>query len=249
MALDFDTFLTTLYTIIDDLYQIHFAPHRPSRPGPKPKMSDAEVLTLTILNQWRQQGSQRSLVRRTHAQWLPFFPQMLSQSAFNKRCRDLLGVLARLPALIAQLFGSLFGLLASHHSLDGLPIPLMKRFRGEHHRLFAMEAQVGKGGSGKSRYYGCKAMLSISSLGLLTGCVLAPANSGERWSVEAMFRKRAYPHLPGPTAQEMKAVLGPSRKPQGKRRGPTGPMCTLGAGQSWKGGSVPVWRQHAMGMT
>ena len=63
MSLDFDTFLTTLSCVIDDLYQTHVAPHKPTRPGPKPRMSDPEVLTLTLLNQWAQVGSQRALVR------------------------------------------------------------------------------------------------------------------------------------------------------------------------------------------
>ncbi len=52
MTLDLDTFLTALYTIVDDLYKQHCAHHKPIRPGRQPKLSDSEVLTLMIYNQW-----------------------------------------------------------------------------------------------------------------------------------------------------------------------------------------------------
>ena len=52
MAIDLDTFLVALYTIVDDLYQQHAAPAKPRRPGPPPVMSDSEVLTLALCRQW-----------------------------------------------------------------------------------------------------------------------------------------------------------------------------------------------------
>ena len=36
MTVDLDTFLVALYTIVDDLYQEHFAPLKPQRPGKRP---------------------------------------------------------------------------------------------------------------------------------------------------------------------------------------------------------------------
>lgn len=52
MALDLDTFLVALYTVVDDLYQQHAAPVKPVRPGPGPAVSDSEVLTLALCAQW-----------------------------------------------------------------------------------------------------------------------------------------------------------------------------------------------------
>ncbi len=43
--MDLDTFLVALYTIVDDLYQQHVAGTKPVRPGPRPTVSDSEVLT------------------------------------------------------------------------------------------------------------------------------------------------------------------------------------------------------------
>ncbi len=44
MEIDLNTFLTTVYDITDMLYQHDYAPHKPTRPGKKPELSDSEVL-------------------------------------------------------------------------------------------------------------------------------------------------------------------------------------------------------------
>ena len=59
MPIDLDTFLTTVYCIVDELYHQHFAAHKPRRPGKRPELSDSEVLTLAILAQWQQDRSER----------------------------------------------------------------------------------------------------------------------------------------------------------------------------------------------
>ena len=57
-----DTFLTALYCIVDDLYQQHYAPHKPKRRGKRPELSDSEVLTLIICAQWHG-TSHRAFIR------------------------------------------------------------------------------------------------------------------------------------------------------------------------------------------
>ena len=52
MPMDLDTFLVALYTIVDDWYQQHMAGAKPVRPGPRPVVSDSEVLTLALCGQW-----------------------------------------------------------------------------------------------------------------------------------------------------------------------------------------------------
>jgi len=48
MELDPDTFLTALYTVVDDVYRERLAPVMAHRPGPAPVLSDSEVLSLAI---------------------------------------------------------------------------------------------------------------------------------------------------------------------------------------------------------
>lgn len=46
-----DTFLTTLYVMVDDLCKEHDL-HLPSHPGPAAKLSESEVITLSLFGQW-----------------------------------------------------------------------------------------------------------------------------------------------------------------------------------------------------
>ena len=53
MELDLETFLTTLYVRVDDLYEQAVRPQLPACRGPAPSLSDSEVLCLGLAAQWR----------------------------------------------------------------------------------------------------------------------------------------------------------------------------------------------------
>ena len=230
MELDLDTFLTAVYCAVDDLYVAEFAAAKPVRPGRRPALSDGEVLALAILAQWQRGRSERAFLRYAAAHWRAYFPRLLSQSAFNRRARDLAGVLCALGPRVAARLGALVGAPA-YEALDGVPVPLMRRCRGGRHRLFADEAGVGRGGSDKDWYYGVELVAAVGPHGAITGFVLIPASTEERWGAEALLRWRAAPAAPAPTAAELAPVLGPAHRRRGQRRGPTGPIAPrLGAG-------------------
>ena len=77
MTLDLDTFLTALYTIVDDLYKRHCLQHKPSRPGRRPELSDSEVLTLTLCSHWFG-TSQRAFIRHATEHWRGCFSHLCS---------------------------------------------------------------------------------------------------------------------------------------------------------------------------
>ena len=52
MAIDLDTFLTAVYTVVDDLYRERLAAAFRHRQGPPPTLADSEVLTLAICAEW-----------------------------------------------------------------------------------------------------------------------------------------------------------------------------------------------------
>ena len=230
MELDLDTFLTAVYCVVDDLYRTEFAPGKPVRPGPKPALSDGEVLALAVLAQWQRRRSERAFLRYAARHWRAYFPRLLSQGQFNRRARDLAGVLCALGPRVAARLGALVGAPA-YEALDGVPVPLMRRCRGTRHRLFAAEAGIGRGGSDKDWYYGVELIAAVGPHGAITGFVLIPASTEERWGAEALLRWRAAPDAPAPTAAELAPVLGPAHRRRGQRLGPTGPIAPrLGAG-------------------
>jgi hypothetical protein len=232
MEMDADTFLVAVYVTVDDLYQAQAAPYKPVRPGKEPEMSDSEVLTLLLLEQWRPDRSEAAFLRWVRRHWRAYFPRVLSQSAFNRRARDLAGVLCALGPAISQHLEAWLAQDQDYEVLDVVPVPLMRRCRGERHRLFADEAQVGRGGADRDWYYGCALLDVVRPTGAVTGFVLGPANTEGRWLADALFRWRADPTAGCPTAAELAAVLGPTRL-TGGRRGPTGPIALrLAVGQS-----------------
>ncbi len=74
MTLGLGTFLSVLYTIVDDFYQQHDAPLKTRRPGSPPGLSDSEVLTLAICAQWHA-SFQRAFIRYAAEHWRSCFPQ------------------------------------------------------------------------------------------------------------------------------------------------------------------------------
>lgn len=245
MALDLDTFLVALYTVVDDLYQQHAAPVKPVRPGPGPAVSDSEVLTLALCAQWGGR-SERAFLRYVRTYWRGYFPRLLSQSAYNRRCRDLAGVLVALVPVVAR---ELRAAGAAYEALDTVAVPLLRRCRGRYRRLFGAEAAIGRGGSDKGWYYGCKLLLAVTPTGVVTGFVLAPANMADRWLADALLCWRADPHATPLQVADLPAPLRPNGTPYVGPTGPRWPPQGAGARSAGpyladKGFKGAWWEQH-----
>ena len=66
MELDLETFLATLYVIVDDMYQCSIRLQLPPCGAPPALMSDSEVLCLGVAAQWRSGvpwHSERGIIR------------------------------------------------------------------------------------------------------------------------------------------------------------------------------------------
>lgn len=243
MTLSIDTFLVALYTVVDDLYREHFAGRKPSRPGPKVRLSDSEVLTLSILAQFLGRAEAET-IRYAAEHWRAYFPRLLSQGQTNRRGRDLSGVLILMVPLVSK---ELDAYLSAYQVLDGVPVPLARRCRGQHHRLFADEAAIGVGGADRDFYFGCQLLLSVSRQGAITGFVLGPASTEIHWLAEDLLCWRMNP-LAKPFGPE--DLPKPHRK--GGYRGPTGPVWPReGAGElalqtyiSDGGLRGKAWKEH-----
>jgi hypothetical protein len=252
MDLDVDTFLTAVYCVCDDLYRELVAPALAGRPGAKGKLSDSEALALAALAQWEPHRCETCFLAYARAHWLGYFPALTSQSAFNRRVRNLWAAVCLLGPAIAGEVGRLLGEAPAYEVWDGVPVPLMRRCRGRRHRLFGAEAGVGRGGSDREWYYGLRLLAAVTAQGTIGGFVLGPADTSEYWLAEALLRWRRDPGAPAPTAAELAPILGPRHSNGGARRGPTGPLGPRwGAGAPAPGTAVAdlgfagrAWRAH-----
>jgi hypothetical protein len=85
--IDLETFVTTLYVIVDDFCQVNEKPERP-KPGPAASLSQSEVITLALFGQWMHFPSERAFSRYAQQHLREAFPQLPDRSQFNRLQRS-----------------------------------------------------------------------------------------------------------------------------------------------------------------
>ncbi|MGK2315873.1 IS982 family transposase [Gordonia rhizosphera NBRC 16068] len=104
MDADLDTLATALYVTCDDLLKAH-----PERVAPRPaggfatRISDAEMLTLAVLQALLGFTSERRWLRYARAHLLGMFPTVPHQPGYNKRLRALAPTMAWLTRTLASM--------------------------------------------------------------------------------------------------------------------------------------------------
>lgn len=197
--MDFDTFITTLYVIVDDWMKEQVPAAALKRTGPSPTMSDAEVLSVALAGHWREGvpwRSERAVVRYMQNHGRHWFPTMLGRSAFNQRVRNLWAVAVRLQQDLGHSQPCLYEIV------DTVPVPAgslaQSKARSGH---WLPSADVGYGGNQGQMYWGHQALVSISAEGLIRGWLLAAASTDDRWLLQGLLSQRAgqaHLHAPEP---------------------------------------------------
>src|SRR5215210_7780007 len=94
MNMDFDTFLIGLYLMVDEWLQKQGQRYLRPEGGAPPRLSDAEMLTLLLAHQLAQaKWRERRWLRYLRPNYQAWFPNLTTQSAYNRRARNLSGVL------------------------------------------------------------------------------------------------------------------------------------------------------------
>jgi hypothetical protein len=174
--MDFESFLISLYVLVDDWWQDRH-PSPVSRPGRPVALGNSEVLTLAILAQWPRFRSERDFWRFADAYLRQYFPHLLSQGQLNRRMRTLEPKLRALQRYLAE---TLLQPSTVYHILDTTLIPTVVRVRACRKGLFAGQAAFGRCVSKTEWIYGFKVALSITPEGVITAFGLASANCDER---------------------------------------------------------------------
>jgi hypothetical protein len=174
--MDLETFLASLYALVDDWRRAEH-PSAARKPGRPPRLSDGEVLTLAVLSQWPRFRSERDFWRFADAHLRGHFPNLLSQSQFNRRVRALE---PELRALHRDLSRKLADVSEVYRVLDTTLVPAIVRVRARRKGLFAGQAAFGRSVSKTEWIYGFKVALVADPKGVVTSFGLAPANCDER---------------------------------------------------------------------
>jgi Transposase DDE domain len=185
MELDLDTFLTALYTAVDGLYAARLAPVMAHRPGPKPVLSDSEVLTLAVCAAWGAWDSERAFYRFARRRLRPLFPRLVSYPEFNRRRRSLYPALAAVQRGVAQRLGAD---LQRERLLDTVPVPVMVLKRHDDGGLaFDGAAEVAWCQAKRQFYYGLELVLALPLDGVIVRYDLVPAATADRAAAHTVW--------------------------------------------------------------
>src|SRR5690348_4200640 len=89
--IDTNTFLTTLYVVVDDFCKQHLPAEPPIQPTPS--LTRSEVVTLALFGQWNHFPSERAFYRYADHHLRNAFPRLPDRSQLNRLIRRHLNAL------------------------------------------------------------------------------------------------------------------------------------------------------------
>jgi hypothetical protein len=182
VATDLDSFLVSLYVLVDDWWKLDHA-SQPPKTGRPALLSDPEVLTLAVLAQAPLPQREGLLALRFFAPAL-LLPMLCSQGQLNRRIRALEPELRELQRAFAQ---ELACPSAVYRVMDTTLVPAMVRVRASRRGLFCGQATFGRSASKTEWIYGFKVALVVDPEGVVSAFGLTPAASDERPIGEALI--------------------------------------------------------------
>lgn len=175
----FEDFILLVYTIIDDLY-LQFVPTSVSqrRNVDTAKMSDSEIITLSICGELAGIDSENAWYSFVKRNYRHLFPRLCSRTRFNRTRRALLQV----TELLRQKLTHSFPIPTSRYFvIDSFPLPVCKFGRARYCRSFRVDgANYGKCPSKKETYFGFKVHALITIEGYITAFEITPASVDDR---------------------------------------------------------------------
>jgi Transposase DDE domain len=197
---DTDTFLTTLYVMIDEFCQALLAPE--VHPGPQASLSRSEVITLSLFGQWACFPSERACYRYAQRQLRVAFPALPHRTQFNRLLRS---HHAAIVACFLHLVDLLDGRHGLYEALDGSAVPTRDAKRRGAGWLPGL-ADIGW--SNRLGWYeGFHLLMAVNPRGILTGFGVGPASAKDQPLAETFFALRQQPHPGYPSVGQ--PALGP----------------------------------------
>ena len=178
MGPDLDTLATALYVTTDDLLVNHpeWAPERPAV-GIVPKLGDAELVTLAVIQALLGYTSEARFLRWAHDHLRPWFPYLPTRSAYNKRLRHSTGMLQHIINHLSQRSPSYQDSL---WLMDSTPVECGRSRETTRRSELAGWAEYGWCASHSRYFWGLRLHLVATAAGLPILWALAPAKADER---------------------------------------------------------------------
>ena len=160
--------LTTLFTIVDDVMKgSAMLQDALKRPGPGPRLTDSELVTIAIYQELIGEPREDHFFRLHQASLLTFFPGLNERSRYNRRKRDLWAVLLAVRISLQIVLDALQ--FEETAVVDSAPVPCVGYKRSKANSDFAGTADYGVCSSKAMKYFGCKFHSVVSLTGVIMG--------------------------------------------------------------------------------
>ena len=180
--MDLSTFIITVFCLVDDWLK-----ERPPlrRRGPKPRLTDSEVLTIEIAGEFLGLDTDRALFRYFRCHYGEFFPTLrkVHRTTFARQA-------ANLWSLKEGLWQHMLGQVHFDPAislLDSFPVPVCRFARAYRCRRLAEGSAFGHDEMAKQKFYGLRAHLKVCWPGVISSTSLAPANVHDLHLVEELL--------------------------------------------------------------
>ena len=180
MPADLDSLLTALYVLVDDLLP------RRTGAGRRPKITDAELVTLAVAQIFLDCHSERRFLRFARQRLGHLFPYIPKQPGYNKRLRALAPRICLVITQLARISPSFSDRL---RLLDSTPVPCGASRQTVKRSELAGWAAYGYCASHSRYFWGLRLYLLCAPDGMPVSFALAPANEPEREVAAAMLER------------------------------------------------------------
>lgn len=190
--IDIDTFLTTLYVMVDDFCKRQL-PVEGKHPGPQASLSRSEVVTLALFGQWVQFKSERAFDRYAQHRLGPWFPQLPNRSQLNRLMRDHRDAITAFGLDLVQL------MQAQQCPYEALDSTAAVTRDAKRRGVGWLPGQADIGWSNRIGWYeGFHLLLCVNPMGVITGFGFGSASSHDQLLASTLFavRKTPTPDLP-----------------------------------------------------
>lgn len=167
MTPDLEALVVAAYVFADE-YRV------PARPGPRPKISDAELVALSACQAAMGISSDRQFLGLVGYRLPGWFPHLPSQSQYNRRLRSLTGLLTAVQQRLARLLDS-----GGPRVADGTLIGVANYAGCAKRSEFAGSAAYGYCAAKSEWVWGVRLVLRADLRGLPLGYTWVPANEHE----------------------------------------------------------------------
>ena len=183
-SIDFESLIITIFVLVDDWYKEEGKALKSKSPGARAEMNDSEIITLALIMDYLPFPGETQFIEFIRANYGKWFPDLLSQSQFNRRLRKL----GKMFEILRRKWARQLGVEnANSFVIDTKPIPVMGYKRSKRHSDFQGSADYGYCAARKMKYFGYKLVMISTLKGLPAAYDLVPASTDERQAVEGVL--------------------------------------------------------------